>query len=113
MEYRLRRHDGAYRWIFDRGVPITDDAGRFLGYVGSCVDVDERLSAHRDMQRARDAALKTLEGLMSICAWCKKVRTNEGAWVEIEQFITDRSDAQFTHGVCPDCGNALGDDPRS
>ena len=42
MEYRLRRHDGEYRWIFDRGVPFMDDAGSFAGFIGSCVDVDER-----------------------------------------------------------------------
>ncbi len=45
MEYRLRRHDGAYRWIFDRGVPFVDDAGAFAGFIGSCIDVDERRRA--------------------------------------------------------------------
>jgi PAS domain S-box-containing protein len=45
MEYRLRRHDGEFRWIFDRGVPFTDDAGAFAGFIGSCVDVDERRRA--------------------------------------------------------------------
>jgi PAS domain S-box-containing protein len=42
MEYRLRRHDGEFRWIFDRGVPFTDDSGAFAGFIGSCIDVDER-----------------------------------------------------------------------
>ena len=42
MEYRLRRHDGEYRWIFDRGAPFADEAGAFAGFIGSCVDVDER-----------------------------------------------------------------------
>jgi signal transduction histidine kinase len=51
MEYRLRRHDGEYRWIFDRGVPFTDDAGAFAGFIGSCVDVDERRRA-QDAQQA-------------------------------------------------------------
>jgi PAS domain S-box-containing protein len=45
MEYRLRRHDGAYRWIFDRGAPYTDDAGEFAGFIGSCVDVHDRRTA--------------------------------------------------------------------
>jgi len=45
MEYRLRRHDGEYRWIFDRGVPFTDDSGAFAGFIGSCIDVDERRRA--------------------------------------------------------------------
>ncbi|WPB78181.1 PAS domain-containing sensor histidine kinase [Archangium violaceum] len=47
MEYRLRRHDGLYRYIFDRGVPLIDDAGRFTGFIGSCVDVHERRGAER------------------------------------------------------------------
>ena len=51
MEYRLRRYDGVYRWIFDRGVPYTDDNGVFLGYIGSCVDVTERIEAE---QRGRE-----------------------------------------------------------
>ncbi len=42
LEYRLRRADGAYRFVLERGAPLTDDAGRFVGFVGSCVDVDER-----------------------------------------------------------------------
>ena len=51
MEYRLRRHDGAYRWIFDRGVPFNDDAGRFAGFIGSCVDVHERRTAQEAEQQ--------------------------------------------------------------
>ena len=51
MEYRLRRHDGVYRWIFDRGVPFTDDSGAFAGFIGSCIDVDERRRAHEAQQR--------------------------------------------------------------
>lgn len=51
MEYRLRRHDGVYRWIFDRGVPFTDDAGAFAGFIGSCVDVDERRKAEDAQQQ--------------------------------------------------------------
>jgi PAS domain S-box-containing protein len=42
MDYRLRRHDGVYRWVLDNGVAHTSGDGRFLGYVGSCVDIHER-----------------------------------------------------------------------
>jgi PAS domain S-box-containing protein len=41
-EYRLRRHDGEYRWILDIGVPRLDDEGSFVGYIGSCVDLTDR-----------------------------------------------------------------------
>lgn len=51
MEYRLRRQDGEFRWIFDRGVPYTDDAGAFAGFIGSCVDVDERRKVHEAQQQ--------------------------------------------------------------
>ena len=50
MEYRLRRHDGEFRWIFDRGVPFTDDSGAFAGFIGSCVDVHERRVAQEAQQ---------------------------------------------------------------
>lgn len=51
MEYRLRRHDGVYRWIFDRGVPYRDDAGNFAGFIGSCIDVDDRRRVQEVRQR--------------------------------------------------------------
>lgn len=53
MEYRLKRHDGVYRWIFDRGVPYHDDTGNFLGFIGSCVDVTERIEGE---ERSREFA---------------------------------------------------------
>jgi PAS domain S-box-containing protein len=54
MEYRLRRRDGVYRWLFDRGVPYTDDAGDFLGYIGSCVDVSDRKEADERRRKSED-----------------------------------------------------------
>jgi diguanylate cyclase (GGDEF)-like protein/PAS domain S-box-containing protein len=42
MEYRLRRHDGEYRWVIDHGVPNHDAAGGFIGYIGSCLDISDR-----------------------------------------------------------------------
>ena len=50
MEYRLRRHDGEFRWIFDRGVPYPGESGEFAGFIGSCVDVDERRRAQEAQQ---------------------------------------------------------------
>ena len=50
MEYRLRRKDGEYRWMLDSGTPRFDAAGRFVGYIGSCVDITERKQAELDTQ---------------------------------------------------------------
>jgi PAS domain S-box-containing protein len=57
MEYRLRRHDGEWRWIFDRGVPYTNDAGEFAGFIGSCVDVDDRRRAQDEQRQHSDEQL--------------------------------------------------------
>jgi len=49
------------------------------------------------------AEVKVLEGLLPICAQCKKIRDAQGCWQYMEVYIEDRSDAQFSHGYCPDC----------
>ena len=47
--------------------------------------------------------IKKLSGLLPICAACKKIRNDEGYWQQIETYIKERSEAEFTHGICPDC----------
>lgn len=107
MEYRLRRADGAYRWLFDRGVPFDDAAGEFAGFIGSCVDVTARVEAERSLARRTKAELRTLEGLLPICAACKKIRDDEGYWQRVEKYVADRSGAEFTHTLCPTCMEVL------
>ncbi len=51
--------------------------------------------------------VKTLSGLLPICAWCKKIRDDTGYWNQIEIYIRDHSDADFTHSICPECKNKL------
>ena len=51
--------------------------------------------------------IKVLEGLIPICANCKKIRDHNQEWQPLEKYITARSDAQFTHGICPDCAKLL------
>jgi PAS domain S-box-containing protein len=59
IEYRLRRYDGEYRWVLDTGAPIHDEFGAFSGFVGSCVDVTDRVEARATLARAtlRDLGL--------------------------------------------------------
>lgn len=49
------------------------------------------------------ASVKTLRGLIPICATCKKVRDDKGYWNQVEVYVRDRSEAEFSHGICPDC----------
>jgi hypothetical protein len=53
------------------------------------------------------ANIKTLSGLLPICASCKKIRDDQGYWSQIEIYIRDHSDADFSHGLCPDCVRRL------
>jgi DNA-binding NtrC family response regulator len=53
------------------------------------------------------ADIKTLNGLLPICARCKKIRDDKGYWNHLEKYIQEHSEAQFTHGYCPDCATEL------
>ena len=72
--------------------------------------VEERTA---DLQRSNEqlekavAEVKTLSGFIPICASCKKVRDDSGYWNQIEVYIRDRSDAEFSHGICRDCAEKL------
>jgi ligand-binding sensor domain-containing protein len=51
--------------------------------------------------------LKVLSGMLPICAWCKKIRDDRGYWSKIEAYLSARTDAQFTHGICPECTDKM------
>lgn len=72
-----------------------------LSAVRRCVCVTVMLSVVR--KRTEDD-LKVLQGLLPICSYCKKIRDVDGYWEQIERYIAARSEADFTHGMCPDCG---------
>lgn len=51
--------------------------------------------------------IKTLSGLLPICANCKKIRDDEGYWQDVAVYFRDRTDVDFSHGICPDCFEVL------
>lgn len=54
------------------------------------------------LQRAFNE-IKVLRGLLPICAWCKKIRNDTGYWQDLEVYLINHTEAEFTHGICPDC----------
>ncbi len=66
----------------------------------------EREKLIGDLQEAL-SEVKTLRGFLPICAHCKKIRDDEGYWQQIELYIQQRSEAQFSHGICPECARSL------
>lgn len=73
----------------------------------------EGFAAHENQRELREgletalAEIKTLRGLLPICAACKKIRQDDGAWQQIESYLQKHTHAQFTHGICPDCRERL------
>jgi PAS domain S-box-containing protein len=85
------------------------EGGHFVGTLAAFVDITERKRAEEERERLiaelREALanIKTLKGLVPICASCKKIRTDEGFWQQVEVYIRDHSEIEFSHGLCPDC----------
>ncbi len=65
--------------------------------------LNERVS---ELQEAL-ANVKQLHGLLPICSYCKRIRGDDSYWTQVESYIAERSDAQFSHGICPPCANVL------
>ncbi len=61
---------------------------------------------NKDLQRALDE-IKTLQGILPICANCKKIRDENNTWKLLEEYICEHSEAEFSHGICPDCAKKL------
>jgi FixJ family two-component response regulator len=61
------------------------------------------LEKERDRLQEALANIKTLEGLLPICAWCRKIRNDQGYWMQLEEYFLKHSDLQFSHGICPEC----------
>ena len=72
--------------------------------------VRERTAALEESTRKLERALsevKTLSGMLPICASCKKIRDDKGYWNQIEEYIRDHSEAEFTHSICQECAEKL------
>jgi hypothetical protein len=67
--------------------------------LGGCADALATLRKTKQLSNQ----VETLSGLLPLCAWCKKVRNDEGYWEQIDKYITTHSQASLTHGVCPEC----------
>jgi DNA-binding response OmpR family regulator len=65
-----------------------------------------RIKTHIELKRAREE-IRTLRGIIPICAKCKKIRDDEGLWKQIETYIEKHSDALFSHDLCPECSKEI------
>ena len=88
---------------------LKNDTGTIVGFIGLIRDITERKLAQEqqdrliaDLQKTL-AEVKTLRGFLPICSYCKKIRDDNGYWSQIEAYIRDHSEAEFSHGICEEC----------
>jgi hypothetical protein len=119
----LRFQDQRAGLWFDTAVyPLLDSRGEAWRVAVFSQDItqaklheQERERLLAELQKAM-AELKTLSGLLPICSHCKRIRDDKGYWEAIEYYISQRSQAMFTHAICPDCAHKfypelMGDEP--
>ncbi len=89
---------------------LFDEDCEFIGFLGVTRNISERKAAEaererliRDLQEAL-GRVKQIEGILPICSFCKRIRDEDGHWHRLESYISEHSEAQFTHGFCPQCG---------
>jgi PAS domain S-box-containing protein len=68
MEYRLKRHDGEYRWVLDNGIPVHSLSGEFTGYIGSCIDITERKLAEEALRQSEAESRRLLDYHQAVMA---------------------------------------------
>jgi PAS domain S-box-containing protein len=101
--------DGTRRPIDGTCAPIRNEHGQVVGAILVLRDVSERKKHEAERERLilqlqeALASVKTLHGLLPICAWCKQIRNDDGYWQGVEDYIQAHSNAEFTHGICPEC----------
>ncbi len=93
--------------------PFFQEDGEMVGTVHIARDISRQLAEEREREKLITelndvlADVKKLSGLLPICASCKRIRDDKGYWTQVESYIKRHSEADFTHGVCPECMKKL------
>jgi PAS domain S-box-containing protein len=113
LEFEMTGLKGRRLWLETRAVPLLDDKGAIHASLGITRDITDNKAQEQEqaalVEELQDALrnVKTLRGFLPICAACKKIRDDRGYWKQIESYISDHSNAVFSHGICPDCSKRL------
>ena len=112
-DFRIVTRAGEERWIGHICQPVYNTHGLSLGRRATNRDITKRKRAEQEQERlVRElqdalAKVKTLSRLLPICAACKKIRDDKGYWRQIEAYIRDHSEAEFSHSICPECAKKI------
>jgi len=106
------RKDGTIIPIFVISSPIIED-GKIIASVTAFRDITERKRIEKERENLIDelqkalATIKTLHGILPICSYCKKIRDDKGSWNQLEAYISEHTDAKFSHGLCSECAKKM------
>jgi PAS domain S-box-containing protein len=105
FENRYRCKDGSYRWLRWNAAPIV--VGRTI--YGVARDVTDLKAAETERERLVGeltqalAEVKTLQAILPICSYCRKVRDDQNYWHSVEEYVAKHIGSQFSHSICPSC----------
>jgi PAS domain S-box-containing protein len=112
-EVQLLKADGTECYAQLEILAIADNNKTSGGFRMIVIDVTERILAEIEkeklfieLQQAMED-VKKLSGMLPICSSCKKIRDDQGYWKQIEAYITEHSEAEFSHSICPECAKKL------
>ncbi|MBT3259468.1 MAG: PAS domain S-box protein [Deltaproteobacteria bacterium] len=113
FEAKLRKKNEAEMDCLITATIQRSTNGNIVGYQGIIRDITELKRAHEEREKLISelkkalAEVKTLSGMLPICANCKKIRDDKDYWNRIEIYIGKHSEAEFSHGICPECTKEL------
>jgi len=104
----IHKHIYTGKVIFEEiiAAPIFDDQGEVNFIVEELNDITELIQSKEITEHLKEE-IKTLRGIIPICSSCKNVRDDKGYWQQVEAYVRDRSEAEFSHSICPECFEKL------
>lgn len=116
MVHRIVRHDGEVRVVYEKSKDTTDESGNIIHSFGMVHDITEIKKDEAELEKLIDQLknsineINKLQGILPICARCKKIRDSDGYWKQVESYIETHSEAKFSHSLCEKCvGELYGD----
>jgi PAS domain S-box-containing protein len=104
---------GRLIWVRSIGEAVRDEEGRIIRIQGAFQDITVRKQVEAEKEKLikelQDALaeVKTLREFLPICSYCRKVRDDQNYWTQIENYISEHTSTKFSHGICPECYEAM------
>ena len=113
LTYRIITADKEVKWVFEQGMFIYDENASIAALEGLVIDISDQKNAEKEREELLSrlqkslAEVKTLRGIVPICASCKNIRDDAGFWNRVETYVSQHTGAEFSHSICPNCMKKL------